>query len=359
MKGISFPIFKTKIEGVSQRFQLEDPAERRKYFDAKAGKEIGRLREFLQKNTFVGFLLGPKNSGKGTYSKLFMEAIGSERVAHISVGDIVRSAQHAAHDMRERKKLIQFLEKHYRGFVKTDEVIKSILDWSVTRLLATEAILSLVEWEIGRMGRRALFIDGFPRNLDQVSLSLYLRSIMGYRDDPDFLVFIDVPEAVINERMKYRVICPLCQTPRNIRLLRTKEIKYDTEDKKFHLLCDNPQCEGYGKTGMVSKKGDELGIEAIRDRIEVDGNVMKMLIGLEGVPKVYLRNSVPVNMAGEYIDDYEITPAYRYELDEKNGVRVIEEPWTVKDDEGKESYSLLPAPVALALIKQTAKILGL
>lgn len=359
MKGLSFPVFKTKTEGVSQKFKLEDPVDRRKYFDAKAGREIEKLREFLQKNTFVGFLLGPKNSGKGTYSKLFMEAIGGDRIAHISVGDIVRSAQRAALDLTEKEKLIRFLEKQYRGFVKTKEVIESILDWSVTKLLATEAILSLVEWEIGRLGRRALFIDGFPRNLDQISLALYLRSIMGYRDDPDFMVFIDVPEAVIDERMKYRVICPFCQTPRNIKLLRTKEVQYGAEDKKFYLLCDNPQCEGYGKARMVSKKGDELGIEAIRDRIEVDGNVMKMLVGLEGVPKVYLRNSVPVDVAKNYIDYYEITPAYRYELDEKGGVRVIEEPWTVKDDEGIESYSLLPAPVALALIKQTTKVLGL
>ena len=40
MKGFSFPIFKTKIEGVTQTFKLEDPVERRKYFEAKAGEEI-------------------------------------------------------------------------------------------------------------------------------------------------------------------------------------------------------------------------------------------------------------------------------------------------------------------------------
>src|SRR3989338_5688841 len=91
MPKFSFPIFKTKTEGVTAAFQLENPAERRKYFDAKAGKAIEGLREYLRGNTFVGFLLGPKNSGKGTYTKLFMEAVGGDRVAHISVGDIVRN----------------------------------------------------------------------------------------------------------------------------------------------------------------------------------------------------------------------------------------------------------------------------
>src|SRR3989338_4193142 len=92
MKGFDFPIFRTKIEGSSRKFNLEDPAERREYFEWKAGKEIEKLRDYLANgNTFVAILLGKKNSGKGTYSKLFMEAVGAEHVAHISVGDIVRA----------------------------------------------------------------------------------------------------------------------------------------------------------------------------------------------------------------------------------------------------------------------------
>jgi len=221
--------------------------------------------------------------------------------------------------------------------------------------LPTEAILALVEREVSRIGRKVIFIDGFPRNLDQISLSLYFRALIGYRDDPDFFVFIDVPEAVIDERLKFRVICPLCQTPRNTKLLRTKEVGYDASKKEFYLICDNPTCQGFGTARMVSKQGDELGIEAIRERIEVDRMVMKTLLELEGVDKIFLRNSVPADKAGEYVDDYEITPAYLYEWDEKQKkVLVREEPWTIKDDSGKDSYSLLPQPVALALIKQLA-----
>src|SRR3989338_8888481 len=90
MKGIDFPIFKTKIEGVKQKFNLNDPNERRQYFIAKAGPEVEKLKKYLEKNTFVAYLIGKKNSGKGTYSKVFGEVVGEKHISHLSVGDLVR-----------------------------------------------------------------------------------------------------------------------------------------------------------------------------------------------------------------------------------------------------------------------------
>ena len=356
MKGISFPVFKTKVEGVNQKFTLEDPVERRKYFDLKAGPEIEKLRDFLRTSTFVGFLLGPKNSGKGTYSKLFMEALGGNRVAHISVGDIVRRV-HKDIEGGKEKELIAFLKKRYRGFITIEKAIDVILGRDTKTLLPTEVILALVEREIDTIGRKGIFIDGFPRNLDQISYALYFRTLIGYRDDPDFFVFIDVPESVIDERMRYRVICPICQTPRSLKLLRTRDVGYDETTKEFYLMCDTPSCN---KARMTEKEGDNLGIEAIRKRIEIDAKVIKTLTKLEGVPKVFLRNAVPVDMAKEYVDDYELTPEYRYEWDGKEKkVKISEVPWTVIDDEGKKTYSLLPPAVVVSLIKQTVQVLGL
>ena len=359
MKGYPFPIFKTKIEGHPEKFMLEDPVERRKYFDLKAGSEIEKLRDYFSKgNTFVGFLLGPKNSGKGTYTKLFMEAVGGDHVAHISVGDIVRAVHKDLATNEGKKNLTDYLKKQYRGFLAPDVALEVITGRDQAKHLPTEVILALVQREIDRIGRKAIFIDGFPRNLDQISYSLYFRALIGYRDDPDFFVFIDVPESVIDERMKYRVTCPNCQSPRNIKLLRTKEVGYDTEKKVFYLLCDNPNCVGFGKARLVSKEGDSLGIEVIRGRLELEAEVARKIIDLQGVPKIFLRNSIPVNQSKDFVDKYEITPGYRYELD-GDTPKVIEEPYVVKDDDGVESYSLLPAPVAVALIKQTAQVLGL
>jgi len=357
MKNLDFPLFKTRMGG-GQKFMLEDPVERRKYFKLKVGPEIEKIKDYLNKgNTFIAFLVGKKNAGKGTYSKLFMEAVGSDKVAHLSIGDIVRSVDRDLQNEVKRAELIKYLKEKYRGFITVEEVIERLKSRSTKNLLPTEAILSLVEREIDRLGRKAIFIDGFPRNLDQISYSLFFRALMGYRNDPDLFVFIDVPEAVIDERLKYRVVCPKCFTPRNIRVLRTKNIGYDKLTKKFYLMCDNSACSG---VRMVPKEGDDLGIEAIRERIEIDDKVMRMLLNLQGVPRIYLRNSIPIDQANEYVDDYEITPAYRYEYDEKTKeVKVIEEPWSIKDDNGVQSYSLLPAPVEVALIKQIAHVLGL
>mgnify|MGYP001603260243 CR=1 FL=1 len=358
-QGFNFSVFKTKVKGITQKFALEDPAERRKYFTAKVGAEVKKLRNFFKKgNTFVGFLLGPKNSGKGTYTKLFIEAVGGDNVAHLSVGDIVRGVHEDLVNKKRRKELLTFLQKRYRGFITIDKVFDVISGRDTKTLLPTEVILALVEREIDRIGKKAIFIDGFPRNLDQISYSLYFRALIGYRDDPDFFVFIDVPEAVIDERMKYRVICPECHTPRNTKLLRTKDIGYDSKKDDFYLVCDNSACFGCGRSRLVAKEGDELGIEAIRTRIELDEKVMRTLLGLEGVPKIFLRNSVPVKRAKNFIDDYEITPAYRYER-KGDKINVVEEPWTVKDGEGVLSYSLLPPAVVVALIKQIVKVLGL
>ncbi len=349
-----FPIFKTKVEGLNLKFNLNDPQERKKYFESKAGPELEKLRKYLQRNTFIGFLLGKKNSGKGTYSKLFMEAVSSPNIAHLSVGDVVRDVHKSLADAGNRAQLLEFLKKNYRGYHSTRETISLIEGRNTSSLISSELIIALMEYEISKRPRTALFIDGFPRAIDQISYSFFLKDIVGYRDDPDFFVFISLPEAIIDERIKYRVVCPICQTPRNLKLLATKEVGYDSQKEEFYLKCDNPTCGG---ERMVRKEGDELGIEPVRPRLEVDDQVLKQLMRVEGIPKIYLRNAIPADVARDYVDDYEITPAYEYQLDSSGQVKILEKPWTVKDDDGVDSYSLLPPAVVVSLIKQTVSTL--
>jgi len=355
---MEFPLFTTIISGVDGKFDVNDPESRAKYFQAKAGDKIEAIKEYLEKGTFIGFLMAKKMAGKGTYSKIFEELVGSNHFAHVSVGDIVRDAHKAMDDPKEKKELVDYLHDHYRGYISVDESLDALLGRNTKTLVPTEFILTLVRREIEKIGDKGLFIDGFPRSLDQVSYSLYFREIMNLRPDPDFFVLIDIAEEVINERMLYRVVCPLCKTSRNTRLLPTKFVSYDSSDKSFNLICDNKECQGYEKEQMVGKEGDELGIDNIRDRLEMDGKLIQMADSLAGVPKVYLRNAVPVTKAKKTVDDYEITPEYNYEWDKKSKKVIIKEkPWTVKDDQGVESYSLLAAPVVLSLIDQLYKLL--
>lgn len=355
-----FPIFKTKVAGVKKKFDLSDPIGRKEYFEKKAGKEIAALKKYLKKGgTFIAYFMGKKNAGKGTYTKLIGEIFGKEHIGHISVGDIVRGAHKAMEDKKERGVLMEHLRKNYRGYISFDESLDALLGRSASALLPTEFILALVKRQIDMMPRKALFVDGFPRDLDQISYSLFFRDLVNYRNDPDLFIAIDIPNAVIDERIKYRVVCPECQTPRNLKLLATKDVGYDKEGKTFYLKCDDPNCKKSGNR-MQGKEGDNLGIGPIKERIKRDGELIDKMFTLHGVPKILLRNAVPAKLAKNYVDAYEITPEYVYSYDAKTDtVKTLEKPWTVKDDEGVEVVSLLAPAVAIALLKQLPQALNL
>ncbi len=353
-----FPLSSTRVEGVAKKFNLSDINERKEYFEAKVGGEIAKLKKYFEEGkTFIVYFLGKKNAGKGTYTKLLMEIFGKDRIGHISVGDLVRDVHAAMENEDEKKKLLEYLHKNYRGYITPEEGIEALLNRDTKTLLPDEFIMALVKREIDKMGKKAIFLDGFPRNLDQVSYSLFFKELIDYRQDPDIFVAIDIPEAVIDERMKYRAVCPICHTPRNLKLFATKEVGYDEDKKEFFLKCDNPEC---ANARMSAKEGDNLGIETIRDRLEMDDKLIAKVFSLHGVPKALIRNAVPVEKAKELTDEYEITPEYYYEYDEvSKTVRTLERPYSVKDDEGVEVFSLLAPPVAVSLVRQLIKVLGL
>jgi adenylate kinase family enzyme len=359
MKGplVEFPVIKTKVTGVTRKFDLSDLKERKEYFEAKAGPEIAKLRKYLEDNTFIAYLLGKKNSGKGTYTKLMAEIFGADKIGHISVGDLVRKVYKDIEDPKKREEIVEYLGVHYRGYISVEDAIDALIGKNQKVLLPTEFILALLKREIDKYDRKVIFIDGFPRDLDQVQYSLYFKDLANYRLDPDIFIAIDIPESVIDERMRNRVVCPKCQAPRNLTTLRTKEIGYDQEADKYFLKCDNPECEG---ARMVGKEGDDAGIESIRDRLDLDDKLIKKVMSLHGIPKVLLRNAGPLLSMKESVDDYEVTPKYVYEYNKQTGkVDVTEEPWIAKDDVNIDSYSLLSPPVVIALLRQLVKALEL
>ena len=350
---MNFPIEKTKM-GNDRKFNLSDPKEREEYFKLKCGVEIEKLKEYLNNgHTFIAYLLGKKNSGKGTYSKMFSEVIGGDKIEHLSVGDMIRAIDEEMKDPQKKAELVKFLEKNYRGFYALEDVIKSLENRDTKSLLPDEIILALVKREITKRKGKVILLDGFPRNLDQVSFSLFFRDLVGYRDDPDVFILIDVPMNIINERIKWRRVCPKCNTSRSLKLLPTSKIGYD--DDGFYLICDEAGCDG-GK--MVTKEGDEKGIEPIKERLLMDEEILKKAYSLYGVPKVLLRNAIPADIACEYVDDYEMTPEYSFEI--INGeIKTIEKPWIVADDDGIQCVSLQAAPVVVSMIKQLVEIFKL
>jgi adenylate kinase family enzyme len=356
MKGLEFPIVGAKVKGLDKKFDLSSPQGREKYFQAKCGSEIKKIKDYLTEGTFIAYMIGKKNSGKGTYSQIFTELFGADKIALVSVGDLVRKTHEEWNSFIETKNY-ERLRKIYRGYISFDEAVDALLGRSQDKLLPTEFILALLKLKIEDLKGKSIFIDGLPREIDQVSYSLYFRDLINYRDDPDVFVLIDIPESVIDKRIKYRVVCPECHNTRSPRLLPTSKIGYNQKTKEFYLICDSPRCSGTKR--MISKEGDSLGIDPIRPRLEKDEDIIKRIFSLHGVPKVLLRNHVPVAEAEKYFDDDEITPEYSYSWEEKEKkVLVNEKSWTVKDDNGVESYSLLAAPVVVTLIKQLPDTLG-
>lgn len=342
-----FPLFKTKVDGVNEKFDLSSIEDRARYFQAKAGDEIEKLKKFFADDkTFIAYLVAKKSAGKGTYTKLMKEIFG-DAIGHISVGDTVRNTYKIfKENLPEKEDIMKYLEESYRGYMSLEDAIDALIGKSQDKLLPTEFILTLVEREIDKMPKKTLFIDGLPRNLDQISYSLYFRNLINYRKDPDFFIAIDIPESVIDERMKYRVICPTCNTPRNTKLFATQDVEYDKDEDKFYLLCDEH------KERMVGKEGDDAGIESIRERTDRDQSLIDKLFEIHGLPLILLRNGIPVNKAEEYIDNYELTPAYSYKVGDDGKVETLEDSWTALDDEGVEVNSLLAPPAVLSLIKK-------
>ena len=288
---MDFPIFKTKTEGKDRKFNLTDAKERNDYFYYKAGEEIEKLKDYVKDSTFIVYLLGKKNSGKGTYSKMLAELLGADKLEHFSVGDMIRAISKEIQDPAKKIELEMYLQKNYRGWVPLDRLIPVIEGRDTKTLLPTELILALVKREIAKKTKKTIFIDGFPRDMDQVSYSLFFRDLIGARDDADVMAFIDVPTNVIAGRIAGRRICPICNTSRNLALLPTAKVGYDEVHDEFYLVCDNPSCTGYNQQKMIAKEGDELGIEPIRERLAIDQKLMEKAVELYGIPKVFLRNA--------------------------------------------------------------------
>ena len=352
-----FHLCKTKIAGIDKVFDLTSPEDQKEYFELKAGDDIKKIRNYLKDHTFIAYLLGKKNSGKGTYSKMLARLIGDDLIEHFSIGDMIRRIDEELSNEKQKNELFDYLRKNYRGSYSVEEIIQSLESRSTKKLLPTELILTLIKREVAKNKKKTLLLDGFPRDLNQIDFSLFFRDLIGYREDPDVFILIEVPKNVIDERIKYRRICPSCKTSRNLKLLPTPHKGFDEDKQKFFLYCDNPDCKD---VHMVSKEGDELGVEAIKERLELDETLIQKALSLHGIPKILLKNSVPVKDADEFVDDYEITPEYVLAKNkETKEIQTEEKPWVFVDDEGEAAYSLMPAPVVISLMKQIIKVFNI
>ena len=124
--------------------------------------------------------LGPPGAGKGTKAEIVAERLG---IPTISTGAIIREAIKSGSPMGvEAKKFID------AGNLISDDVVIGIVK---ERLAKSDC-------------KRGFILDGFPRTVSQ-AIAL---SDMGVAIDR--VVFIDVPDEVIFDRMSGRRVCQKC-----------------------------------------------------------------------------------------------------------------------------------------------------
>ncbi|MEM2902584.1 MAG: adenylate kinase [Candidatus Bathyarchaeia archaeon] len=136
-------------------------------------------------------LLGPPGSGKGTYatrlSKLF-------NVPHLSTGDLVREEVNLKTELGQKIRV--YLE---RGELVPDETINGLVK---QKLASKDA-------------ERGFILDGYPRTIAQAQFLNNLTQL-------DAVVYLEVPDETIVERLSTRIICEKCGAIYNEKYLKPK-----------------------------------------------------------------------------------------------------------------------------------------
>jgi adenylate kinase len=123
-------------------------------------------------------LLGPQGSGKGTQAA----RIAAEYVIpHVATGDMFRTAMEAGTELGRRIRPL-----YEAGELIPDDVTIELIE---ERLAEDDA-------------RNGFVLDGFPRNLAQAQALDVMLSAIGR--DLDAILFFDVPESVVRERIAGR-----------------------------------------------------------------------------------------------------------------------------------------------------------
>lgn len=130
-------------------------------------------------------IMGPQGCGKGTQAKRLTERFD---IVHISVGDIFRW------NVQSHTKLAAKIHRIVSsGQLVPDEIVEEIVS----------SRLNEHDWNYG------FVLDGFPRNATQALF--FLESY-----DVDAVIYIDVPEEVVTERIMARRICSECGLDYNL-----------------------------------------------------------------------------------------------------------------------------------------------
>ena len=141
-------------------------------------------------------LMGPPGAGKGTQASRLTEAF---EMMHLSSGDILRAERSS--DSQLGRKLKSYMDA---GELVPDEIVVAIM---------AEAISAQ---PVGK----GLLLDGFPRTVPQAEA---LDEQLACLDRPlEAVLVIEVPDALLTERITGRRSCPNCGRVYHVKYLVPK-----------------------------------------------------------------------------------------------------------------------------------------
>lgn len=165
-------------------------------------------------------LLGPPGAGKGTQAQRLAAAL---EIPHLSTGQMLRTA--ATEGTPLGREADGFMRQ---GLLVPDSLVLGILR---ERLAASDA-------------QRGFVLDGYPRNVAQARTLAEITSV-------DHVLYFEIPESVLIERLTQRRSCPTCGTVYNL----------VTQPPRVPGRCDR---DG---TPLIQRDDDTEG--AIRTRLKV------------------------------------------------------------------------------------------
>ncbi len=214
--------------------------------EANAGISANGIgtQDRVQEAPFVIILMGPPGAGKGTHAVPLSDHL---QIPHISTGDLFR--------------------ENIRNQTSLGRKAKSYIDQG--KLVPDEVVLNLIFARVEQADcKRGYILDGFPRTVAQAkALDQHLRS----HSCRVFAVNLDVPDALLIERISGRIACKNCGQPYH---------KSYTPPKK-EGVCDS--CKG----ALYQRDDDRE--EILRKRLEVYHAQTKPLIEYYSRQKNVLR----------------------------------------------------------------------
>ena len=125
-------------------------------------------------------IFGSPGSGKGTQAVILSEYL---KLKKISLGDILR--EEVKKESELGKEVKSFVEK---GILVSDELVSRVIEENI---------------EI-----EDFLLDGYPRNLKQAQ---HLEKTLEQNNKKiDFLIYLDIDEKAVEERLSKRRVCKLC-----------------------------------------------------------------------------------------------------------------------------------------------------